>query len=127
MSPLKLQHPVDQGGALAQLGGIIEDPLDFVRRQMRGNFPVAQDRQLGDEAAAYGGYDLDLNGENAALNVTGTIYAPTGSLKFNGSDTDVLSAQVICYDFLVNGSGSAFTINYEPDELFHLKGVGLVE
>lgn len=80
-----------------------------------------------EEAAAYGGIDIDLNGENSILNVTGTIYAPTASFRFNGSDTDVLSAQVICYDFVVNGSGAAFTINYEPDDLFHLKGVGLVE
>ena len=80
-----------------------------------------------EEAAAYGGIDIDLNGENSILNVTGTIYAPTASVRFNGSETDVLSAQVICYDFVVNGSGAAFTINYEPDDLFHLKGVGLVE
>ena len=29
-------------------------------------------------------------------------------MKFNGSDTDTLSAQVICYDFQVNGSGASF-------------------
>lgn len=81
-----------------------------------------------DRAAAVGtGFDIDLNGENANLSVSGTIYAPSGRIKFNGSDTDVLSAQVICYNFQVNGSGSAFTINYDPDNLFHLKGVGLVE
>jgi hypothetical protein len=45
----------------------------------------------------------------------------------HGSDTDVFLARVICYDFVVNGSGSAFTLNYEPDDLFHLTGVGLVE
>jgi hypothetical protein len=78
-------------------------------------------------AAAGGGFDMDLNGEDANLSVTGTIYAPSASLKFNGSDTDTLSAQVICYNFQVNGSGSAFTIDYNPDNLFHLKGVGLVE
>jgi hypothetical protein len=43
------------------------------------------------------------------------------------SDIDVLSAQVIRYDFVVNGSGSAFTLNYEPDDRSHLTGVGLVE
>jgi hypothetical protein len=79
------------------------------------------------EEAGGGGFDIDLNGENSVLNVTGTIYAPTASVRFNGSETDVLSAQVICYDFVVNGSGAAFTINYEPDNLFHLQGVGLVE
>ncbi len=79
------------------------------------------------DAAGGGGFDIDLNGADAALNVTGTIYAPTASMRFNGSDTDVLSAQVICYDFVVNGSGAAFTINYDADSLFHLRGVGLVE
>ncbi len=81
-----------------------------------------------DRAKAVGaGFDIDLNGENSVLNVTGTIYAPTASIRFNGSETDVLSAQVICYDFQVNGSGAAFTINYNPDDLIHVRGVGLVE
>ena len=79
------------------------------------------------EDAAGGGLDLDLNGADAALSVTGTIYAPSASFRFNGSETDVLSAQVICYDFVVNGSGSAFTIDYDEGVLFHVKGVGLVE
>ena len=79
------------------------------------------------EDAGGGGFDLDLNGEDANLSVTGTIYAPTSSFRFNGSETDVLSAQTICYDFVVNGSGSAFVIDYNPDDLFHLSGVGLVE
>ena len=30
-------------------------------------------------------------------------------------------------NFQVNGSGSAFTLGYVQDDLFHLKGVGLVE
>ncbi|HSO28334.1 MAG TPA: pilus assembly protein TadG-related protein [Candidatus Sulfomarinibacteraceae bacterium] len=79
------------------------------------------------DAAGGGGFDIDLNGENSVLNVTGTIYAPTASVRFNGSETDVLSAQLICYDFVVNGSGAAFSINYDPANLFHVKGVGLVE
>jgi hypothetical protein len=82
-----------------------------------------------DRVAAAGGatFDIDLDGEDSNLSVTGTIYAPTASIKFNGSDTDTLSAQVICYNFQVNGSGSAFTINYDPDDLFHVRGAGLVE
>jgi len=74
-----------------------------------------------------GTVDIDLNGSAATLNVSGTIYAPTASLKFNGSETDVLSAQAIVYDFVVNGSGAAFTIDYDPGKLFHVSGVGLVE
>ena len=79
------------------------------------------------EDAVGGGVDLDLDGADAALSVTGTIYAPTSSFRFNGSDTDTLSAQVICYDFVVNGSGAAFIIDYDQDVLFHLSGTGLVE
>ncbi len=79
------------------------------------------------DAAAGGGDDIDLNGEGSTLDVTGTIYAASGSVKFNGSSSTVLSTQVICYNFQVNGSGASFTINYNPDNLFHLKGVGLVE
>lgn len=71
--------------------------------------------------------DIDLNGGGAALNITGTIYAPSSTVKFNGSSTDVISAQVICYSFQINGSGAAFTINYDPDNLVHVTGVGLVE
>jgi hypothetical protein len=79
------------------------------------------------EDAVGGVVDIDLDGADSALSVTGTIYAPSSSFRFNGSDTDVLSAQVICYDFVVNGSGAAFTINYDEGLLFHVKGVGLVE
>jgi hypothetical protein len=87
------------------------------------NMVIFVDRK---EAVA-SGFDLDLNGADANLSVTGTIYAPTASVRFNGSETDVLSAQVICYDFVVNGSGAAFTIDYDPGNLFHVTGVGLVE
>ena len=48
-------------------------------------------------------------------------------MKFNGSDTDTLSAQVIVYNFQVNGSGASFDIDYDPGDLFHVKGTGLVE
>jgi Putative Flp pilus-assembly TadE/G-like len=80
-----------------------------------------------EDAAGGGTPDVDLDGADSALSVTGTIYSATGSFRFNGSDTDVLSAQVICYDFVVNGSGAAFTIDYNEGELFHVQGVGLVE
>lgn len=80
-----------------------------------------------DRDAATGTGDIDLNGEGSTLDITGTIYAPTSEVKFNGSDTTVASAQVICFNFVVNGSGSSFTIDYDSDNLFHLRGTGLVE
>lgn len=78
-------------------------------------------------AGALASDDINLNGGGSSLSVTGTIYAPTAVVSFNGSATDVISAQVICYNFEVNGSGASFTLDYDPGSLFHLKGVGLVE
>jgi Flp pilus assembly protein TadG len=80
-----------------------------------------------DRAAATGSGDIDLNGGGSTLIISGTIYAPTGNVKLNGSDSDAIGSQLICFNFQVNGSGSAFTLDYQPDDLFHLKGVGLVE
>ena len=78
-------------------------------------------------AAVATGFDIDLDGADSNIAVTGTLYAPSGSMKFNGSDTDTLAAQVIVYNFQVNGSGASFDINYAPGDLFHVKGTGLVE
>ncbi len=81
-----------------------------------------------DRAAALGGVtDVDLNGGGSILDITGTIYTPTGTVQFNGSSTDVISAQVLCYSFQVNGSGASFSMDFNPNNLFHLKGVGLVQ
>jgi hypothetical protein len=71
--------------------------------------------------------DIDLNGDGSTLVISGTIYAPTGNVKLNGGDSDAIGTQVICFNFQVNGSGSAFTLDYSPNDLFHVKGVGLVE
>ena len=79
------------------------------------------------DAATGAGDDIDLNGAGSNLDVAGTLYSASGSVKFNGSSSTVLSTQVICYNFQVNGSGASFMIDYSPDSLFHLKGVGLVE
>lgn len=80
-----------------------------------------------DRSVPTGTGDIDLNGGGSTLIISGTIYAPTGNVKLNGSDSDSIGTQLICFNFQVNGSGSAFTLDYTPDDLFHLKGVGLVE
>lgn len=80
-----------------------------------------------DRAVPAGTVTVDLNGAGSILDVSGTIYSSTGTIKFNGSSTDVIGTQVICYNFQVNGSGASFTMNYNPDNLFHVTGVGLVE
>jgi hypothetical protein len=78
-------------------------------------------------AAPLGTVGIDLRGGGSVLNVTGTIYAPTAGVQFNGNESDGLSAQVICYNFQVNGSGASFTMDYDPGNLFHVTGVGLVQ
>jgi hypothetical protein len=80
-----------------------------------------------DRAVPVGTLVVDLNGAGSILDVTGTIYTATGSVKFNGSSTDTIGTQVICYNFQVNGSGASFTMNYNPADLFHVTGVGLVQ
>jgi hypothetical protein len=80
-----------------------------------------------DRTKTTGGDDISLNGSNAVLNITGTIYAPKASVKLNGSNTSVVSAQIIAWSFQINGSGAGLTIDYAGAELFHLKGVGLVQ
>jgi hypothetical protein len=80
-----------------------------------------------DRTAATGNGDIDLNGAGSTLNISGTIYAATGNVKLNGSESSAIGTQLICYNFVLNGSGAAFTLDYSPDDLFHLKGVGLVE
>ncbi len=80
-------------------------------------------------AAAAPGDDIDLRGGGSTLKISGTIYAPTGTVAMNGSNSsgDAVAAQLICYNFVLNGSGAAINIDYNPAGLFHLKGVGLVQ
>lgn len=71
--------------------------------------------------------DIQLNGADSFLTMSGTIYAPNAQVQLNGSSTDSVAVQLICYDFQVNGSGASFTMNYDPSKLFHLSGTGLVQ
>jgi putative Flp pilus-assembly TadE/G-like protein len=80
-----------------------------------------------DRTAATGNGDVDLNGAGSSLTISGTIYAPTGNVKLNGDASSAVGTQLICYNFVLNGNGGNMTLNYAPDDLFHLKGVGLVE
>jgi hypothetical protein len=83
-----------------------------------------------DRALAVGGSvdDIDLDGANSTLILSGTIYAPTATVKLNGSDTTAdVDAQLICWSFQINGSGSGLTLNYSPDDVFHVRGTGLVQ
>jgi hypothetical protein len=81
-----------------------------------------------DRTKSISGDEIFLNGSDSTLDLTGTIYVPNGSIRFNGSDTYAsVSAQIIAWTFQVNGSGAGLTLNYDPDQVFHLRGTGLVE
>jgi Flp pilus assembly protein TadG len=81
-----------------------------------------------DRTQSISGDEIFLNGSDSTLDISGTIYVPNGSVRFNGSDTYAsVSAQIICWTFQVNGSGAGLTLNYDPDQVFHLRGTGLVE
>lgn len=74
------------------------------------------------------GDDIFLNGSGSILDIAGTIYAPNGSVRLNGSDTTAaVSAQIIAWSFQINGSGAALTLNYDPAKVFHVRGSGLVQ
>jgi hypothetical protein len=80
-----------------------------------------------DRSVPPGTTTIDLNGAGSSLDITGTMYSATGTVKLNGDASSVLSTQVICYNFQLNGNGAAFTLNYNPGDLFHVTGVGLVQ
>lgn len=89
------------------------------------NMVVFVDRAL----AAGGGDDLDLNGGGSTLIMKGTVYVPTGTVTLNGSDSsgDGVNAQLICWSFQLNGSGGNLTLRYNPADVFHVRGTGLVQ
>jgi hypothetical protein len=70
---------------------------------------------------------MTVNGNGATISITGTIYAPKAVVTINGDGGDAASAQVIAYDFIVNGNAGTFVVTYQGDALFQLAGVGLVE
>jgi hypothetical protein len=70
---------------------------------------------------------IDLNGGSSNLSISGTIYASHTILKLNGGASDTISAQLIVWNFQLNGNGSSLTVNYNPANLFKLSGTGLVQ
>lgn len=106
------------GGAGAALALLPIQSGDYM------NMVIFVDRVL----AVGGADDIDLDGASSVLTLSGTIYAPTGTVKLNGSDTTAnVDAQLLCWSFQINGSGAGFTLHYSPDDVFHVRGTGLVE
>jgi len=55
------------------------------------------------------------------------IYAATATVRVNRDEGTALSAQIIAWDFTINGNSGTLLVDYNPDALFQLEGVGLVE
>jgi hypothetical protein len=70
---------------------------------------------------------ITLNGGDSNLSVSGTIYAPHTIVEMRGGASDTIAAQLLVWNFQLNGNGSSLTVNYDPDNLFHVTGVGLVQ
>jgi hypothetical protein len=72
---------------------------------------------------------VSLGGGTAALNIGGTIYAPTQLVVLEGSSAtsgDVAAIQIISYDWKIVGNSEIF-MPYDPRSLLQLDQRGLVE
>jgi hypothetical protein len=81
---------------------------------------------FGSGATAGPKQDVVLSGQNA-LTLSGTIYAPRGSVTIDGGSvaTGYAAVQVIAWHFKVTGGGSLL-MPYDPKQLYHFDQVGLV-
>jgi hypothetical protein len=70
---------------------------------------------------------ITLNGGDSNLSVTGTIYAPHTIVMMRGGASDTIAAQLLVWNFQLNGNGASLTMNYNPANLFNVTGVGLVQ
>ena len=70
---------------------------------------------------------IRLNGGFSNLSIAGTIYAAHTIVTMNGGASDTISAQLIVWNFQLNGNGSSLTVIYNPANLFKLSGTGLVQ
>jgi hypothetical protein len=84
---------------------------------------IFQDRDLD-----IPGDDVVINGSTSNLQLRGTMYAPSGDIKVNGSGGTVTTDQVIANTFQVNGSpGSQINVLYDTNFIFKFTAAGLVE
>jgi hypothetical protein len=70
---------------------------------------------------------IELTG-NGALNLAGTIYAPSANVKITGNGNAVgtrLAVQIIAWQWNVGGEGNLF-MPYDPSQLYHIIQRGLV-
>jgi hypothetical protein len=85
---------------------------------------IWQDGSIGTSASQP---PITINGSGANLSVTGTIYAPTATVKITGDAGETITTQVIAYDFVVNGTSGTFNVNFDENYFFQFHGEGLVQ
>jgi hypothetical protein len=107
--------PIDLNGGASTLALV---PYQFAPYQ---NMVIFMDRAAPLSAT------ITLNGGDSNLSVSGTIYAPHTIVEMRGGASDTISAQLIVWNFQLNGNGSSLTMNYDAGNLFHLSGTGLVQ
>ena len=84
---------------------------------------VYQDREF-----SYDGDDLTVNGNvSLGMDVRGTIYLPTGDVKINGNEGDLVMDQIISMTYVVNGNGGDILALKDKDHIFKFTAAGLVE
>ena len=84
------------------------------------NLLIYQDRNASAQPA------MTVSG-NASMTISGTVYLPKADFNYSGNGAgEVLSAQVICDEFSVQGNGG-LQVTYDPNGVFPLNNVGLVQ
>jgi Flp pilus assembly protein TadG len=84
---------------------------------------VYQDRDY-----SYDGDDLTINGNTSlGMDVRGTIYLPSGDVKVNGNEGDLVMDQIISQTYVVNGNNGDILALKDKDHIFKFTAAGLVE
>jgi len=74
------------------------------------------------------GDDVTVNGNaSVGMDVRGTIYLPSGDVKINGNDGDLVMDQVIARTFKVNGNDGDILALKDTDNIYKFNAAGLVE
>lgn len=106
-------------GGLQFNGNTVSLQLRGIATTLWENMVIFQDRSNTNE--------IRVNGNGATTILVGTVYAANAEVWINGDGGSSVSAQVIAYNFTINGNGGTLLVDYNPDDLFQLEGVGLVE
>jgi hypothetical protein len=104
-------------------------PLDMPASQWESSWNgliIYQDRDFD-----YGGptgYDVTINGNTSVgMDVRGTIYVPSGQVRVNGDQGDIVMDQIIADSMLINGNIGDMLVLRDQDYIYQFTAAGLVE